>query len=155
MSTVTIDPLAEEEQRGGGRARILLVIGGGLLVALLAAGSAWWWFGDAAEAAEDEPLVEGEIVEFEPQTTTLGGSTDHARVAMAVVLAERVDPEVIPPKAPLLRDALLRELAELDGATLRSAEGSARLRDELTDAARRIWDDDQVVRVVLTELVVN
>ena len=129
-----------------------------LLVLLLAVGAAagWMFFArPTAEAAEPEP-VDGEIVTFDPLTTTLGlATTSHARVAMAVVLVEGADPHEVEAKKPLLQDALLQEVAQMNADALRSAEGSAELRRALTADAKEIWGDEVVRRVVLTELLVQ
>lgn len=153
MSATT--EVLEAPPEGRSRKRLVLIVAA--VVVLLAAAAAVWLFVLAPDAgAEGAPLVEGEIVSLPPQTTTLGeAGLHHARVALAVVLAEKVDPAVVEPKAALLQDALLRELATMDADGVRSAEGSDALRSRLTDQAREIWPDDQVVRVVLTELLVQ
>lgn len=142
-----------EVTKGGNLKKIVLM----LVVAALVSGAAWFFLlkGDAAEA-EPAPVVEGEIAVLEPQTTTLGNAgLHHARIALGVVLVEGVAPDVVPPKAALLQDALLRELATMSGDDLRSAEGSDGLRDRLSQDAREIWGEDVAVRVVLTELLLQ
>ena len=155
MSTVTLEPDLELEPPAKKRVKLYLAI----LLAVIAGGAAAAFFllgGDAEAEADEVELVEGAIVQLEPQTTTLGaGPMEHARVAVAVVLAEDVAVEVVEPRAALLRDALLRELATMDGESLRTVAGSDQLRDRLSAEARDIWEDGEVVRVVLTELVVN
>jgi flagellar protein FliL len=129
-----------------------------VLVLLLGGGAAFWFLvlsGDEAQEAEVE-VVEGEIVTLEPLTTTLGeAGLRHARIGMAVVLAEGQDPLVVAPKEALLKDALLREVALLDADVLRSSEGSAMLREQLSAEARDILGEEVVVRVVLTELLIQ
>jgi flagellar basal body-associated protein FliL len=153
VSTVTLEPDLELEPPAKKRWKLYLAV----LLAVIAGGAAAAFFllgGDGAD--EEVEVVEGEIVQLEPQTTTLGaGPAVHARVAIAVVLAEGVAVEVVAPRAPLLRDALLRELASMDSETLRTVEGSDLLRQRLTADAQEIWDEGEVVRIVLTELVVT
>ena len=153
MSTVTLEPDLELEPPK--KKRWVLIVA--VLLAVIAGGAAAAFFllgGDAE--AEEAKLIEGEIVQLEPQTTTLGtGPATHARVAIAIVLAEGVSVEVVAPRAPLLKDALLRELATMDSETLRTVDGSDQLRQRLTADAREIWEEGEVVRIVLTELVVN
>jgi flagellar basal body-associated protein FliL len=112
--------------------------------------------GDADGDGVDPSELDGEIVALPPMTTTVGeASMHHARVAVAVVLSHGQDPAVVEMRAPLLQDALLRELAEMDGPTVRSAEGSDALRAALSREAEDIWGDDVVRRVILTELLIN
>jgi flagellar protein FliL len=153
VSTVTLEPDLELEPPAKKRWKLYLAV----LVAVIAGGAAAAFFLLGGGGPEEEiEVVEGEIVQLEAQTTTLGeGPAVHARVAIAVVLAEGVAVEVIPPRTPLLRDALLRELAVMDSDTLRTVAGSDQLRQRLTADAQEIWEEGEVVRIVLTELVVN
>lgn len=151
-TTEVLEPPAEAS-RGGSKLRLALI---GVSVVLATAAAVWFLVLAPDAEAADVPLEEGEIVSLEPQTTTLGEARlHHARVALAVVLVEGVDPAIVTPKAALLQDALLRELATMDADGVRSSAGSDGLRDRLTEDARLIWDEDQVVRVVLTELLVQ
>lgn len=157
MSVAATEALmAPDEGDRRSRRRLLLLL---LPVILLVLGgcAAAWFLVFAPDADAGEPaIVEGEIVALEPQTTTLGGgSLRHARVAVAIVLAEGVDPTVVAERSELLQDALLRELADMDAEGLRSAAGSDRLRRRLSEEAVTIWEEGQVVRVVLTELLVQ
>lgn len=106
--------------------------------------------------APDEPRpAEGTVVRLDPMTTTVGGTTvRHARLTMAVVLVEGVEPTAIDNRVPLLQDALLLELSAMSGEQLHRTEGARALRERMTDHARTIWDDDIVSRVVFTELVI-
>lgn len=149
MSEAVIEP----EGRPSSRRRLLLILAGVLLLAVL--GGGWWAFG-MANAAEKIPDVDGPIVPLEPLTTTVGeDGIHHARVSVAVVLTVRADPEEIEPRVPLLKDALLKEVSATDADTIRSAEGSDRLRARLSEQARDIWGEEVVRRVVLTELLVQ
>ncbi|GGI06715.1 flagellar basal body-associated FliL family protein [Egicoccus halophilus] len=132
----------------------LFVLVGALAVVITAAAA--WFLLLAPQDAEAAEPVDGEIVTFEPLTTTLGvSSPSHARVSLAIVLSEGTDPALIEPKQALLQDALLQEIAAMQADQLRSAEGSDQLRQALTADARAIWGDDVVRRVVLTELLVQ
>lgn len=137
------------------KSKKLLLIGA--VVLLLVVGAAAWWLFLKPSGDEVPPeAVDGEIVSFEPLTTTVGvSSPSHARVSLAVVLTEGSDPTLIDERRPLLQDALLQEVALMGADELRSAEGSAQLRQALTADAQEIWGDDVVRRVVLTELLVQ
>ncbi|MTV27335.1 flagellar basal body-associated FliL family protein [Nitriliruptoraceae bacterium ZYF776] len=155
--SATIAPTAPEATEGetkkGGKRKLVLI----LLVVLLVAGAAYWFLlKPAPEADADAEVPDGPIVALDPLTTTTGeASLRHARVAMSLVLVEGADPVAVTDRAPLLQDALLREVARMDGDELRSAEGSDALRAHLTEAAQGIWDEGEVKRVVLTELLIQ
>ena len=144
----------EVEPTGPSLVRRLLVFGVPLtLLVLVAAG---WWAIGLADAAEEPPDVDGEIVPLEPLTTTVGeNGIHHARVGIAIVLTVDASAEDVTPRTALLKDSLLRQVAAMDANTVRSAEGSDQLRAELTATAREIWGDEVVRRVVLTELLVQ
>jgi flagellar basal body-associated protein FliL len=145
----------EEATESRSRRTLLIVV---VLAIVLTGAAAVAWFlvvAPDADAAEEE-IEDGVILTLEPLTTTTGISgLRHARVTMAVVLADGVDPVEIEPRVALLQDALLREVATMDADQLRSTEGSDRLRAELSADAREIWDEQTVRRVVLTELLVQ
>lgn len=151
-ATVVAEPeLDEAPPRKRRGLKTLLVV---LVILAVAAGATWYLLfgGDDTDPSE----IDGEIVSLEPMTTTVGeDALHHARVALAVVLSSGQDPEIVDPKAPLLKDALLRELSRMDGPEVRSADGSQALRVALTDEAKEIWGEETIRRVVLTELLIN
>lgn len=143
----------EEAPASGGKRKLVIVLA---LVVVAAAAAVWFLVltpGGEAEAAE---VAEGAVVQLEPLTTTTGtAALHHARVALALVLAEDADEVTVTERAPLLEDALLREIATMDADLLRSADGSNQLRANLTAHAQEVWSDGEVLRVVLTELLVQ
>lgn len=151
-ATVIAEPELEDEVQPPRRLRRLLLVVLVLIGGAAAAGYLLLGGGDEVEP----PEVDGEIVTLEPMTTTVGESSmHHARVAVAVVLSEGEDPTLVEDRSALLQDALLRELARMDGAEVRSAEGSDALRAALTEEAKEIWGEAVIRRVVLTELLIN
>jgi flagellar basal body-associated protein FliL len=148
MSETVVEPAPRSSRR-----RLVLIAG--VVVLLLLLGGGWWAFA-SADASEPPPDVDGEIVLLEPLTTTVGeNGIHHARVTLAVVLTVDADSDDIEARAPLLQDALLREVAATDATTIRSAAGSDELRAQLSAEARQIWGEEVVRRVVLTELLVQ
>jgi len=150
-TTETVDLVDEEGEEEGTRSRLVLVL---VVLALLltAAGGAWWFLGDR----EPPEPTDGEVVVIEPMTTTTGNaSLRHARISMGIVLVEGVPVEAVTAKLPLLQDALLQAVAEMDSEQLRSLEGSDALRQQLSREAIDIWGEEVVRRVVLTELLVQ
>lgn len=145
--------LADEEAAEGERKtlKVLLII---LVVVAVAAAATWWFV--LRSPAEAMPAQDGEVVVLDPLTTTMGESSlRHARVNLAVVLAEGEEVEVVGTKAPILQDALLREIAQMDADELRSSSGSEALRVRLSEQAREIWGEEVVRRVLITELLVQ
>jgi flagellar protein FliL len=143
----------DEEVRPGGKRKLLLLLTLGLLVV---GGAVWFLFLAPAEEAGAAEVVEGVVLQLEPLTTTTGtAALHHARVALALVLVEGADEGVVTARSALLEDALLREVATMDADLLRSSAGSDQLRTNLTTHAQEIWPDGEVLRVVLTELLVQ
>ncbi len=58
-------------------------------------------------------------------------------------------------KVPLMRDATLTVMTDFDSEELQTAKGMERLRQELSDAIVEIFPDGEVIRAVLTELIVQ
>lgn len=138
---------------GGKRKLIVIVL---VLLLVVGGGAAKFLLGSGAEEAEAAEVVEGVVVPLEPLTTTTGTATlSHARVALALILVEGADEVTVTERAPLLQDALLREVATMNADQLRSSEGSDQLRVALTAHAQEIWPDGEVLRVILTELLVQ
>lgn len=109
---------------------------------------------DGTEASEQPE--DGEVVELGQLTVSLGGAEGHyARVGLAVVLAEGVAEEDVTGRFPLLKDAALLAVADLEPDDLRSRAGLEELRESLTDVAHEIYEDDRVLRVILVEAIVT
>ena len=77
------------------------------------------------------------------------------RSGAKVELGKTADPATITTQMPLLKDAGVRKLNGLPAATLLSAAGQEQVRTELTDQAQQIFGKDKIVRVLLTEVVVQ
>lgn len=153
-------PLTDEtSQESGGRSRKKLIV---LAVVVLVAGVGGFFAmrllsTPATAAPAPEPTPEpGAIVEVADMTTTLPGTPPHlARVNFSVQLSAEAVAEEIQPDLPLLKDAAVTELAESDAETLMTTEGVDDLRARLLDRATEIYPDDQVLKVLVTELVVQ
>jgi flagellar protein FliL len=134
--------------------RLILVIVPALLVV---AGVAGYLLRPApADAGPPPPPPEGEIVEVAQLTANLAGPELHyARVAFSVVLVDGKAAGDVQARFPLVRDAALSELAGTTPDQLRGTEGVEGLRDRLSERAVALYPDGEVLRVVLTELVVQ
>lgn len=113
----------------------------------------------AEAAAADEPVAEatveeGAVVEVATMTASLGQG-HLARVGFAVVQSTDAVQEVVAGRFPLLKDAAIDEIASSDPAQLATPEGVDDLRARLTTRAAGLYPDGDVLRVVLTELVVQ
>lgn len=118
--------------------------------------------GGAAEGKKDgagnmaEELREGEVVEVEPLTVNLAEPGLHyARVGLGLVLVEGADGGEVTARLALLKDALISTVASFGSRTLVTVEGQEKLRRALTRVAHEVYGEDTVLRVVLTELVVQ
>ncbi len=108
------------------------------------------------DPAQQSEVLTGEIITLDAITAVVGeGGRDYARITMAVVLTATGDPDVIPPRIPLLQDALLLEMAQRSPSMIQSREGAMDLRETMSRHARDIWGDEHVSRVVFTELLIT
>ena len=139
----------------GGRSKLLLLVGV-LAVLGVAAGGFLFLGGEGAAAEEPTAPVEGPVVEVASMTLNLAGpATSYAKLAFAAVLVEGADEAAVSARFPLLKDAAITEVGTIDAATLRTPAGVEELRDRLTERAADVYPDGEVLRIVLTELVVQ
>lgn len=148
----------DTEDDGKSRKSKLIVI----LIAVLLLGGAGYAAMTMFGGGDTEPVVvetepaEGEIVPVGDMTTGLAGDDPkYVRLSMSLVLSEQATAGDVEARIPLLRDRALDVLMSTDSATLQTADGADTLRAELTDAAQQVYEDEQVLRVVLTDLLVQ
>lgn len=149
---------APKEGKKGKKKMLLLVVP----VAVVSAGAgAFFLRGGSAEAAAPTTTstyapVEGEVIEVDQLTVNLVGEEDrYARVGFALVLAEGVSSGEVGKRVPLLRDAAISVLTEFTADELRTAEGMERLRARLSEESIALFEHGEVLRAVLTELIVQ
>lgn len=113
--------------------------------------------GDEASAtATTIAVVEGEVIEIDTMTVNLVGEPGrYARVGFAVVLDATADNSIVGARVPLLRDMALTVLTDFTSAELQTAAGMERLRQALSDRSVGLFPDGEVIRAVLTELIVQ
>lgn len=154
----------DDATEDGGKKRDpkMLVIG---LVLVLGAG--WFFFlrpapvdEDAAAeteaAAEEAEPTEGEIVPVEVMTVNLTSEDlSFARVGSAIVLTPETTADMAAPRMALYVDRAITAIAGWEPDALRQPSGHDQLREQLTTAALEVWSEDEVMRVVLTELLVQ
>ena len=153
----------EEEKEKGGKKKLIMII---LPVILVVGGGAYFMMGgggeaDAAEAEEEaaaaEETGEGEVIEVGKMTVNLADEDEdrYARVGIAVVMAELGDSALVGGKIPLIQDAALTVIAGMHADDLRTPAGIEQLRSTLTERAQEIFPDGDVVRIVLTEMIIQ
>jgi flagellar FliL protein len=147
---------AEKGKPAGKMKKILF-----MAVPVLAVGAGAYFFlgGGGDEAAPPTTMaapIEGEVIALDTMTVNLiGEERRYAKVGFAVVLDSLADSGVVGSRVPLIQDAALGVMTHYDAPTLQSAAGQERLRQELTDATVLLFPDGEVLRVVLTELIVQ
>lgn len=97
----------------------------------------------------------GPVIDLGDLTINLAEPSRYALVGLAVELGKTADPATITTQMPLLKDAGVRRLSGISAATLLSLAGQDQVRAELTDQAQQIFGKDKIVRVLLTEVLVQ
>ena len=148
---------ATEEKKGGRRKLILIGIAPVLVLAVVGYLFLGGGGGDSAEAAEPEAPVEGAVVAADPITVTMSGDpVRYVKVTFALVMAETADRSAVEGKLPLMYDAAISVVGRYDADDLRVPAGLDRLRSDLTESATEdVFPDGEVLRVVLTEVIVQ
>ncbi|HSK97482.1 MAG TPA: flagellar basal body-associated FliL family protein [Euzebyales bacterium] len=159
MAKKPADAEGNGEKKGKGKRKLLIIIGVVVVIAAGAFAGLQFLGGSDAEAGEEasesEPPAEGEVLDVATLTTVAGGNS-LARVGLAVVLSETATADTVSGRFPLLKDAAVSELASTMGEDLRTAEGADALRRRLTKRAKEdIYPDGEVLRVLITELVIQ
>lgn len=140
------------------RRRLLLV---GVVVLVLGVGAGYMLMSGADAEATDEdaepaPVEEGEIVDVGTLTTNLAGqSSRYARVGVGLVLTADADTATVESRLPLVKDAVITEISRHGAEELQGDAGVRTLRDGIGASVTGLFDDGEVVRVVLTELLVQ
>lgn len=140
----------------GGKKKLLALA---LVLALGGAGA--FVFLRGADATEGTPAavaapVEGEVVEVAQMTVNLANLHNrYARISFAVVLSEGTVQDQVAPRFPLLQEAVLRGVTLFTPEDLRGPEGFDALSTALTEQAKTVYPEGEVLRVVLTELLVQ
>jgi flagellar FliL protein len=144
---------AEEGKKS--KKKLMMIV---LALVVAAAGAKFFVLKPSASEAkpEKEPVVEGEVLDVGVLVVNLNDSSyGYARVGLAVVTAEGSDAEHLTSRLALLKDAAISEISHYKGSELASPKGQNKLRDQLTEQAHEIYHDGEVIRVVLTELVIQ
>lgn len=147
---------AASDGEKGGKKKMIMVVLPVLAVAGFAAKSTI--LKGKAEAKEEKKVeaVEGEIVDIGSMTVNLADRDRHyARVGIALVLDITAHAEEIVNKVPLLKDEAITKIGAHTSTELRTIEGQEKLREELMEAAHHVWEGHGVLKVALTEILVQ
>ncbi len=152
----------ETEEKKGGKKKLIMIA---VPVLLLAGAGAFFLMGGSDDAAaEEEPVVaepvEGEVIDIGKMTVSLAelgpqGEQRYARVGLAVVLSTTADSATVGTRISLVQDAALTVISGMSPDELRTPEGMDKLRTAMTEKVLEIYPDGDVLRVVLTELIVQ
>ncbi|MEM9563414.1 MAG: flagellar basal body-associated FliL family protein [Actinomycetota bacterium] len=152
----------EEEEGGGGKKKIFMIVG------LLAVVGAAYQFvlkpsppPDEMAAVEEEEMeeeiVEGEIVELEEMILNIGTEEDPGflRIGLALVLDEMTVAADFEAESAIAKDVAIQYLSSVTRDQMRTAEGRNLVKEELSMLIRAAYDDEKVVRVLFTALVMQ
>jgi flagellar FliL protein len=145
-----------EAPKKKGKVRLVVI---GVVVVAIAAGAYLFLFGGSGGGEEPvaaEP-AEGPVVDGATMTVAVDGSDGphFARVSFAVVLAEGADTAAVGNRIQLLQDRALTVITGYSADLLRTTEGLETLRTDLTAAAHELYPEGEVLRVILTEMIVQ
>jgi flagellar basal body-associated protein FliL len=142
------------EKKGKGKIVIILVVvlvaGIGAKFTVLSGGKS----GKATPTPTPTPTP-GIVIDLGTMTINLADPGRYALVGLAVELGKTGTAEKFTPEMPLLKDATVRKLAGWTAAKLLSTTGQEDVRTQLTDQAQQLFGKDSVVKVLLTELIVQ
>ena len=148
----------EEPKEKGGKGKLIGIIGG--VVVLL--GAVYFLFLGGGGGEEEAGVttttvpVEGPVIEVDEMTITLSDDpVRYARLKFAVVLPEGGDTAAVGDRVPVLKDAVLYVVSGYAAAELVGPDALTRLRDDLTASALEVFNEGEVLRVVLTEVLVQ
>jgi flagellar basal body-associated protein FliL len=111
---------------------------------------------DDAAAPTTTVVVDGPVIEAEQMTINLADEDPrYARLKFAVVLPEGGDAAAVGERFPMLKDAVLDVVVRYTAEDMRSADILETLRGEFSAKARNVWPDGEVLRVLITELLVQ
>ena len=112
---------------------------------------------DGTEELAERVIEEGEIFPLEELVVNLTDQDEsrYLRVGLALVLEAGTSPDSMEAEAPIAIDAAIDYLSAQSFADLREPGSKTEIRDELSASIRAAYDDEKVVRVLLTTFVMQ
>ncbi|PFG37428.1 flagellar FliL protein [Flavimobilis soli] len=142
------EPEATEKKAKGGKLPWIIV--GALLVAVIAGAAYFFLFSGKGDGTPEEPPapVPGEMVTLESMNINLEG-THYLRIGLGLQLTDKAhDVDLV--KA---QDATIALFSGRPVDEIKSSEGRAALKNELTVSLQEIYGEDQVMGVYYTDFV--
>ena len=150
----------EETEEGGGKKKLPMIIG-----AVLVLGAAYQFVlkpapeepaPDAMAMVEEEEIVEGEILELPEMVINIqDDEVQYMRVGIALVLEEGTMAADFEAESAIAKDVILDDLSARTAAELRSSAGKTAVKEEISAKIRAAYDDEKVVRILFTALVMQ
>jgi len=151
------DEETDEAVEKKSKMKIIAPIGGVLVLAVI-----YFVFFSGGGEAEDEAAVtttivaEGPVIEADQMTINLADDDPrYARIRFAVVLPLDGDGAAVGERFPILKDAVLDVVNAYTTADMKEPDILDTLRSEFTAAAHEVWPDGEVIRVLITELLIQ
>lgn len=123
-----------------GRGKLVALVAVVLLLAGGAGGGAWWWMhrGGTAEAAKPEQAKAPVFMNLEPFTVNLAEEEGEHYLQMSVTfhVADEKTIDTMKAYLPVIRNRILLLLSSKKPSEIASAQGKAKLVDELTASVR-------------------
>jgi flagellar basal body-associated protein FliL len=158
MADEPIAVVEEEEPKKKGKGKLIGIVGG----AVVLLGVGYFMFlggggGDEEAGVTTTTIpVEGAVIEVDEMTVTLSDDpVRYARLKFAVVLPEGGDTAAVGDRVPVLKDAVLDVVSAYTAAELVGPDALGVLREQLTEQALSVYTEGEVLRVVLTEVLVQ
>jgi flagellar FliL protein len=151
------DKEAEETEEGGGKKKLIIMVVAGVL----ALGGVYNFVLKPAPPAEpmamvDPEPVEGEIIELPEMVINLDDpDVSYLRVGVALILEEGTAAADFEAESAIAKDVVLEDLSGRSAEELRTAAGKQKVKDELSIKLRAAYDDEKVIRVLFTVLVMQ
>lgn len=141
--------------KSGAKSKLAIIA---LVLAIAALAFVFMKPGASAEPAAPPAPQPGPVVDVGQMLVNLADAGRYARVSFALVLAEGTavgSADGVEANFPLVKEALLFEFSKVTAAQIREPGGLDTIAATLSERARSIYPDGEVMRVVLTELLVQ
>ena len=119
---------------------------------------------EALASAEEvvEEIPEGEIIPVPEMTLNLAASAEvgelhYARIGLAVVLREGVDPVIGGTKVPIVQDVMVDTVSAMTFEELRAPGALQELKAEVSQLSRDAFPEDDLIvaRIIFTSFVIQ
>jgi flagellar basal body-associated protein FliL len=149
------DDDADEEEGGGGKKKIMMGVGGVVALGLV------YNFVLKSDPPPPEEMamvevepVEGEILELPEMVVNLqDDEVTYVRIGVALILEEGTLAADFEAESAIAKDIVLDTVSSLQAEDFR--DNRQAVKDDLSTKVREAYDDEKVVRVLITSLVMQ